>query len=198
MKKINDYFNRIYKKISEWFNNISIAKKFIVCLVGVFILAIAVKILSGIKIEYEIIDYNNYSKEEILGSSLEDNDRLVFLKSEDIINQIFEIYNGNYNIDNKKITLDDYYEYVIYYEYKYALNKRDFKKNVNNIIEDCKEQYGTTNLSELKTESIIDKVYSYTPRSGMYMVKLNIDKNEHFVGIKYSTVNNTYSIFYIE
>ena len=81
---------------------------------------------------------------------------------------------------------------------KYKISKSEFKKNVKNIVNDFYSEYGIKDIKELKTNSIVDKIYDYQPRNGMYIVKLNINKKSYYVGIKFSTVNNTYNIFYFE
>lgn len=198
MEKIVQYLNNLIEKSLRWFQGLSSIKKLFVCIFGVLLLAISVSLLSNARKNYEIIDYEKVTIDELLNSSQEVNDRLVFLKAEEIIGEIFDIYNEKYEIEDKKVSLNDYYKYVLAVDYKYKISKGEFKKNVKDIVNDFYSEYGTKDIKELKTNSIVDKIYDYQPRNGMYIIKLNINKNSYYVGIKFSTVNNTYNIFYFE
>lgn len=191
------YFERAKDFILKWYNSLSGLGKIIVLCAGVLFLAFFTAALSKVKFNYNIIDYNKTTLEELISSSSESKDRLIFLKSEAIIDSLIDTVNGKYTIEKKKVKLDDFYDNCIYSDYLYVLSKSNFKKKVKSIASDFKKEYNVESPSDLKDYSIISDVYLYSDAYDMYIIKMILNENEHYVGLKYSSVQNTYSIFYI-
>ncbi len=189
--------NDIIRKITNWYINLSGLKKLVISVIAILILVILVKLLSGVKIRYEIIDYNNYNIDSLLKNSTLCTDRKIFVQSEEVIDKLFDTQNGTYDIQNKKVKVSDYYDYVVFSDYKYKFSKSKFKSNLKDITNAFKEQYGVQSPSELTEGSIIDEIYLYSESYGMYLVKLNVESKDWYIGIKYET-DDTFSIFYFE
>ena len=83
-------------------------------------------------------------------------------------------------IQNKKVKVSDYYDYVVFSDYKYKFSKSKFKSNLKDITNAFKEQYGVQSPSELTEGSIIDEIYLYSESYGMYLVKLNVESKDRY------------------
>ncbi len=193
---MKNIFQKLINIITERYNSLNGVAKIITIAIGVFFLAVICNSLSKFKIEYTIIDYNNYSVEELISSSTLSNDRLVFLKIEEVVNDILEIEKGQYKVENKTAKLSDLYKFGIFNEYKYTISGNDFNKIVKAISKSFNSKYGVETPKELAESSIVGEVYMYSEPYGMYIAKLNLDDSEHYIGIKFS-LDNSYKIFYI-
>ena len=193
MKKI---LQKLVNKILEFYNSLNDFVKIAVIVIGVVIIAICSKLLSNVKFEYSYINYKEFKIDEYVNDSLLCSDRLVFLKIEEVINELFMANNGEYIVNNKKVNISDLYKAVILEDYKYSISKSSFKNVLNKTVNDFNSEYGVTKIEELVDRSIIDKIYTYSKEYEMYIVKLNLQQNTHYVGIKFNQ-DNSYKVFYI-
>ena len=184
-------------KIISWYNSLTGVQKLIVTSILVIILMLLVYIISNVRIGYDLIDYKNITRESLLQNSVESNDRDIFTKGEGIINSIINSYFSKYYIEDEEDKVSDFYNYTLINDYKYAISSGRFNNNVKEICNDFEEEQNTDDISSLVGFSIVDTVYLYSEDNEMYLFKLNISSDEHYIGIKFDE-NNKYSIFYLE
>lgn len=192
MKEKKDFLSIIIEK----FNSLKEIQKLVLCIITVILLIIGSYLLSKIRFGKSLIDYSEFKITDVVSSLEESTDRQIFVNSEQIVSRLIQTYYGEYSINNKKVSMKDLYDHTIFDEYKYKLSKSKFKSFIKNISEDFYEEYNLKNVSEIKNDSIISSVYVYSEAYDMYIVKLNIQKNEHYIGIKYDN-ENSFEIFYI-
>ena len=187
----------IIKNLREKFSELNSITKLIIYVALVILLAFAVKGISNISFESTMIDYKNISGKDLETQSVECKDRDLYVVLDNIIRDFISVkFDGNL-INNKKVTIKDYYNYALYSEYKANMSFSTFNKKVNSLyskifIEDIK-------YDNIPLDEVINTIYTYSDPQKMYLVKLNTNTNEDsYIGIKFSDTTKNYWIFYVE
>ena len=190
MKKIRDKFSDLL----EWYSGLTSIKKMIVTIIGVIILFILVRLVSMIDLNEKIIDYKNLSLNYVVENCDVTYDKECYVKSNAILCNLLLTSTGRYEIQEKKVKLNDYAKYAKYKEYNISSSK--FGKLVNGIADDVFMGVDKYKISMDELYPIIKNIYTYSKENDMYIVEINTPM-PHAIGIKYTT-ENTFYIFYLE
>ncbi len=181
-------------KAFDWYSSLESMKKLVVTIVIVIILFFLVKIISSIDLSKKIIDYSWSSGEELISSLEKSNDREIYLKTREVVSRLFNTMNDEYSIKDNKVSLNDWYKYALFDEYK--ISKGNFKSLLRKINEDYNGKMNIYGSSKIVLDSIIENVYVYSSSYGLYVCEMNINDSKYYIGLKFES-DNSYSIFYI-
>lgn len=191
MKRI-DAINNIGRFIS----NLTKTQKIIVSLIALVILIISVNFLSTLSFKETIIDYKNENASTLIVDKEKLKDRDLYITLESIVENFLNTNIGKYKLNNKTIKLKDYYENVLFDEYKYNRSFNKFKKISNKFY---KKIFINEKYNEIPLENIVSDIYIYSKERKMYIVEVNTNVDEKgYIGIKIDDTFNVYYIFYIE
>lgn len=191
MKRI-DAINNIGRFIS----NLTKTQKIIASLIALVILIISVNFLSTLSFKETIIDYKNENASNLIVDKEKLKDRDIYMTLESIVENFLNTNIGKYKLNNKTIKLKDYYENVLFDEYKYNRSFNKFKKISNKFY---KKIFINEKYNEIPLENIVSDIYIYSKERKMYIVEVNTNVDEKgYIGIKIDDTFNVYYIFYIE
>lgn len=183
-------------KIVRIISNLTKTQKIIASLIVLIILMIAVNFLSTLSFKETIIDYKNENASTLIQNKEKLKDRDLYITLESIVENFLNTNIGKYKLNNKTIKLKDYYENVLFDEYKYNRSFNKFKK-ISNIF--FKKIFVNEKYNEIPLDDVISNVYIYSKERKMYIVEVNTNTEEKgYIGIKIDDTFNIYYIFYIE
>lgn len=188
--------NKFLKYIDNFYNSLTKTQKIIVSLIILIILMIAVKFLSTLSFKETIIDYKNENAYTLIENKEKLKDRDIYITLESIVENFLNTNIGKYKLNNKTIKLKDYYENVLFEEFKYNRSFNNFKKISNRFY---KKIFVDEKYNEIPLDDIISNVYVYSKERAMYIVEVNTNTQEKgYIGIKIDDTFNIYYIFFIE
>lgn len=188
---------RLKAKITEFINSLSKTQLILVALAALIILIIAVNFLSTLSFKETIIDYKNETASSLIAEKELLKDRDIYLTLEAITENYLNTYIGKYKVNNKTMKLKNYYNDVLFDEYKYNRSFRKFKKTANNLYK--KVFVNGKEYNEIPLETIVNNIYVYSKERDMYIVEINTNTEEKgYIGIKLDDSFKIYYIFYVE
>ncbi len=184
------------KKILEFINNLSKTQKIILLLVAIVILIFIVNFMSTLTLKETFIDYKNSKAVDLIAEKEIVQDRDLYLTLSTISENFLNTYIGKYKVNNKVIKLRNYYDDVLFDEYKYNRSFGKFKKAANGLY---KKIFVNGKSNDIPLDEIVSNIYVYSEARKMYIVEMNTNVDEKaYIGIKLDDVNNIYYIFYVE
>ena len=173
----------------NFFESLTFKKKMIFLIVTALILMMLTMIMANFSNGNNSTSYSSKIKyrSSDISSLLKDN----FVENYDnrddyiIIKNIVEQFGYRYN--------DDYTTYKVYYDaidsnYKKHINKKNFAKKLNEIA-----QIINNSRNNFKMKMYINAFYENT-----YIVEIENEENNHYIGFQLDKSQKTYEIFYIE
>lgn len=187
----------IVNNLHERFSELNGITKLIIYIILVILLSFAVKGISNISFESTMIDYKNITGKDLQNQSVECKDRAVYVVLDNIIRDFLSVeFNGN-KINDKIVSVKDYYNYALDKEYKANMSFSKFNKKVNNLYSNIYVE--EKKYDDIPLDEVINSIYTYSDSLKMYLVKLNTNTNiDSYIGIKFSDTTNNYWIFYVE
>lgn len=178
---------KIISKFKEFENELNSSQKLIMYIILVFLLILAVNMISKLSFGSNNIDYRQIEN-DILSQKYEvTKDREIYMKIGFIIDEINKINRDEYEIDGKKVSINDLYKYAKFSEYQ--ISKSKFKKNIS-------KAFGNIQTNEIEY-SIIKNIYNYSSEQGMYIVEIETaENNKNYIGINLK--ENNFYIFYLK
>lgn len=184
------------KSILEFLNSLSKTQKIIALSMGVILLILVVNFLSTLSFKQTTIDYKNETAASLIAEKEVATDRDLYMTLETITENFLNTHIGKYQLNNRTIKLKNYYDDVLFDEYKYNRSYSKFKRAANHFY---KKIFVSGKYNEIPLDEVISNVYVYSEPRKMYIVEVNTNTEEKaYIGIKLDDINKLYYIFYVE
>ena len=188
VNKISDFIG----KVINWYGELNGIRKLGVTVAAVIIIAILATGISKINFDEKIINYKDLYYDNIVSLDVNE-DKDVYIKCDSSIKRLILTYFGNYNIGNKNIDLDDFYEFSKNEEYK--ISKSKFNKLIGNIVTELQSERNAS-LNNMETfYPIVKNIYTYSSENKMYLVEFSTEQ-KHILGLQFK--EGRFYIFYVE
>lgn len=190
--------NSIKNRINIFISKLSSRQQLLLLIVGVLLLAILYYVLTGTDTGDTNINYNDINVQQIIDNSVVEYDRGRIETLNVIINNILNVNNDMFLVEDKTITINDLYKYATSENYRNYLSRGSFKRKIQTLY--SKVFNGYNDINYIPLEMTIKCVYYSEYYDNMYLVELydNDEQNNTYLGIGLNESKNRFYIMYIE
>lgn len=190
--------NSIKNRINIFISKLSSRQQLLLLIVGVLLLAILYYVLTETDTGATNINYNDINVQQIIDNSVVEYDRGRIETLNVIINNILNVNNDMFLVEDKTITINDLYKYATSENYRNYLSRGSFKRKIQTLY--SKVFNGYNDINYIPLEMTIKCVYYSEYYDNMYLVELydNDEQNNTYLGIGLNESKNRFYIMYIE